>query len=88
MANIDLSVTMENGTGLGMKIFINSAEFDFDQTGTQSVTLAPGKFVATVIGHEPSGADVRIDVLQGPDVIGHTFFTSPLFSGFIKFTVQ
>lgn len=87
MANVVVSASMEDGTGLGMKVFIDGTVLFFDHSATQTVDLDPGPHLATVMGHEPSSSDVVVQFLEGNEAIGQQTYSSPTFGGFIKFTV-
>ena len=88
MAQVNVKVTMENGTGMGLFIRIDDQNIFFDRQGTQSIDLDPQFYIATIGGHEPSSAKVKIDFIQNSASIGSQSFSTPTFFGFIPFTVS
>lgn len=87
MATVDVNVSMQSGTGLGMFFKVGTQVLYFDQSGVQSMDLAPGGYVASVVGHEPSGANVTIKVEEGGHIQASQYFSSPKFAGYIPFNV-
>ena len=53
-----------------------------------SKAFATNYYVATVGGHEPSSAKVKIEFVEGGRVIGQQSFSTPTFFGFIHFIVS
>lgn len=88
MAQVDVKVTMENGAGMGVFIRIDELNLFFNREETQTVDLDPKYYVATVGGHEPSSAKVKIEFIEGGRVIGQQSFSTPTFFGFIHFIVS
>jgi hypothetical protein len=88
MAKVNVKVTMENGAGMGIFIRIDDQTLFFNRQGTQTVDLDPQFYIATVGGHEPSSAKVKIEFIQDGSVIGSQSFSTPTFFGFIPFTVS
>lgn len=50
MANVQIKVTMANGTGLGLFIKVDTNNLFFSGSGTQNLNLTPQQYIATVGG--------------------------------------
>jgi len=88
MAKIKVKVTMQNGAGLGLFVKVDNTNLFFDKSGTQTIDLDPNVYISTIGGHEPSSANVKIEFIQESMVIGSQSFATPIFFGFIPFTVK
>lgn len=88
MAKIKVKVTMQNGAGFGLFIRADKQNLFFDKSGTQTIDLLPDIYTATIGGHEPSSANLKIEFIQGATVTGSQTFSTPTFFGFIPFTVN
>ena len=88
MAQVNVKVTMENGSGMGLFIRIDNQNLFFSRQGTQSITLPAQFYIATIGGHEPSTANVKIEFIESGNVIGVQKFSTPTFFGFIPVTVS
>lgn len=87
MAQVDVTVTMSNGTGLGLFIKVDSNVLHFIGSGVQTIDLIPQSYIATIGGHEPSSANTTIDFVENGASIGSQSFSTPTFFGFIPFDV-
>ena len=87
MALVNVTVTMSNGTGLGLFIKVDNNVLHFNGSGVQTINLIPQSYIATVGGHEPSSATTVIDFVENGSSIGSQSFSTPTFFGFIPFTV-
>lgn len=88
MATVKVKVTMENGTGLGLFVRVDENNLFFSGSGIQTLTLIPQLYIATVGGHEPSTAKVKIEFIEDTAVKGSQSFSTPTFFGFIPFTIS
>ncbi len=88
MAKIKVKVTMQNGAGMGLFIKVDDNNLFFSGSGMQILDLDPNIYISTVGGHEPSSANVKIEFIQNNTVIGSQSFATPVFFGFIPFTVK
>ena len=88
MASVQVKVTMEDGTGFGLWVKISTTNLNFVQSGTQTVTLSPDDYIATVGGHEPSSSSVTIEFIEAGATLASQSFSSPTFFGYIPFTVN
>ena len=79
---------MQNGSGFGLFVRAGGQMLFFDSSATQTIDLAPEAYTATVGGHEPSSASVKIEFIQGNTVTGSQTFSTPQFFGFIPFIVN
>lgn len=88
MAKVNVKVTMENGSGMGLFVKVDANNLFFDKSGTQTLDLPLKKYISTIGGHEPSTAKVKIEFIEAGNTIGSQSFSTPIFFGFIPFTVS
>ena len=88
MATINAQVTMQNGTGMGLFIKVDTNVLHFSGSGAQPMNLAPGDYIATVGGNEPSSANVTVQFLKDGAELAKQSFSTPTFFGFVPFTVS
>jgi hypothetical protein len=88
MSLIDLNVTMQNGTGLGLFIKVEGNIYHFTQSGTQTMNLDPDDYISTIGGNEPTTASVTIQFIENGNILASQSFSTPVFFGYIPFTVN
>jgi hypothetical protein len=88
MAAVQIKVTMKNGTGMGIFVKVEDNTYHFSQSGIQPLNLDPDDYISTVGGHEPTTASVTIQFVEGNNVLAEQSFSSPVFFGYIPFTVN
>lgn len=88
MKSIEVNVSMQNGSGMGIFIKVDNISLFFNQSESQYIDLPPGNYTATIGGHEPSSASVTIQFIDNGSVIGSQAFNTPTFFGYIPFTVR
>jgi len=88
MPAVQAKVTMQNGTGLGLFIKVEGNVYHFSKSETQTLNLGPGDYISTIGGNEPSTASVIIQFIENGKVLAKQSFSTPVFFGYIPFTVN
>ena len=88
MNQVDFTVSVTGGAGIGVFIKVDGNVLHFASSGTQSVSLVPTDYTAILSGAEPSSASVNIQVAENGNVLCQTTYNTTTFWGFLAFTVN